>query len=266
MSLANDHQGEADWDWFRVVMSVQDPGGEGLSRPKPQPTTVMPCDVLLGRGKRNQQHPGNVQFLDKIKEYSDLYQRQERGEKHRIVEQVLDWVFSRRGRFLKLNCGGYWVKARNAVIKDKVAQAFRRHQRLSSARLDKKDTRSKAGRPRPSKSLRQAWPTRPVCRNNSVDPTNDSLGCLLWKVQSSMSTPNGLNHLHATGSSKDKPLSNENHLVTVVSGQPTNHDQYEYDRRRARPGESENGDVEGLCADSQDILLSDEEILAALND
>ena len=88
-------------------------------------------DILLGRGKPYQEHPGNVRFLRVIILYRDRYLRtQRREDKASIADEIVDLLKMDRndpGRFLKrLESGeGGWVEVNNKIARDKVCHALR---------------------------------------------------------------------------------------------------------------------------------------------
>ncbi|KAL3940412.1 MAG: hypothetical protein SGBAC_005044 [Bacillariaceae sp.] len=89
---------------------------------------VLPADVdiLLGRGKPFQNHPGNQRMLSLVDKYRDRYQTAERKEKHDIVEEVMGLISGSGGRFLRrVDYENYWVAVTHAVAYRKVGHAFR---------------------------------------------------------------------------------------------------------------------------------------------
>lgn len=57
-------------------------------------------DVLCGRGHRSQ-HLGNVQFLQLVSRKKDSYTKAKSGDRKAIVEQVVQAVFMKDGRFIE---------------------------------------------------------------------------------------------------------------------------------------------------------------------
>lgn len=104
---------------------------------------VLPADVdiLLGRGKPFQNHPGNQRMLGLVDKYRDRYQEAERKEKHDIVEEVMGIICGSGGRFLRrVDYENYWVEVNHSIAYRKVGHAFR-----SKAR--KADSSSKVAPP-----------------------------------------------------------------------------------------------------------------------
>ena len=83
-------------------------------------------DVLLGRGKPFQNHPGNRKMLGLVDQYRERYQRAERKEKHDIVEEVMELISSNGGRFLRhVDYENQWVEVSHPISYRKVGHAFR---------------------------------------------------------------------------------------------------------------------------------------------
>lgn len=83
-------------------------------------------DVILGRGKPFQNHPGNQRMLTIVDKYRERYQTAERKEKHDIVEEVMGIITGNGGKFLRrLDYENYWIEVPHAVAYRKVGHAFR---------------------------------------------------------------------------------------------------------------------------------------------
>lgn len=82
------------------------------SRLSDQPIVVtdfdMDKDVLLGRGGYNGQNPGNQRFLDQRDVLRPAYKAtSDPTERVQIVQELVDWVHAKGGRFLqRLDLGG----------------------------------------------------------------------------------------------------------------------------------------------------------------
>jgi hypothetical protein len=59
-----------------------------------------PVDVLLGRGKPFQSHPGNQRMLRFVEDSREMYLQAERNGKHMIIEEVMGNIRESGGRFL----------------------------------------------------------------------------------------------------------------------------------------------------------------------
>ena len=85
----------------------------------------MPMDILLGRGKPLQRHPGNVEFRKLIAAQADNYEKGDRFEKTLIAADVVATIRESQGRFLKPLKGGGWEEIDDATARLKVAHTFR---------------------------------------------------------------------------------------------------------------------------------------------
>jgi len=97
---------------------------------------VLPADVdiLLGRGKPFQNHPGNQRMLSLVDKYKERYQAAERKEKHDIVEEVMGIISGSGGRFLRrVDYENYWVEVNHPIAYRKVGHAFRSKARKSDS-------------------------------------------------------------------------------------------------------------------------------------
>jgi hypothetical protein len=93
-------------------------------------TQVRPFDVLLGRGRRFQQHEGNQRFQSIIDENKYLYNSfQSRYEKTSTTRDIVNLIKTSSeeiGRFLKFDSAiREWVKVDDEVARVKVGQALR---------------------------------------------------------------------------------------------------------------------------------------------
>ncbi|CAJ1952278.1 unnamed protein product [Cylindrotheca closterium] len=130
---------------------------------KPVVPVMVPADVdiLLGRGKPFQNHPGNQRMLTLVDKYRDRYQVAERKEKHDIVEEVMGLISGSGGRFLRrVDYENYWVEVAHAVAYRKVGHAFR-----SKAR--KTDSSSK-----PAPEMTRQRVEAPALNNSGMAPSN----------------------------------------------------------------------------------------------
>ncbi|CAJ1969728.1 unnamed protein product [Cylindrotheca closterium] len=83
-------------------------------------------DILLGRGKPFQNHPGNQRMLRIVDEHKERYLSEKRDKKRAIVEEVLDIIQRHGARFLKrIDHGEYWREVESSVSFEKVSHALR---------------------------------------------------------------------------------------------------------------------------------------------
>jgi hypothetical protein len=81
-------------------------------------------DILLGRGKRVQESPGNFSFRHILDTYRDEYERVSKFEKTVVAESILRLIKDSGGRFLKQgDCG--WTQVEDEMARKKISHAFR---------------------------------------------------------------------------------------------------------------------------------------------
>lgn len=101
-------------------------------------------DVLLGRGKPFQTHYGNQSMLNIVDNYRERYHKSERAFKHDIIEEVLDIIKARGGRFLERSnsiAKSVWSQVPHRMAYRKVGHAFRSKARqISMERRDQANT------------------------------------------------------------------------------------------------------------------------------
>jgi hypothetical protein len=98
---------------------------------------LLPNDVLLGRGKPIQKHPGNVRFRQMLDSIIEKYGKGEKGAKVRAVAYIIDLVKVEGGRFLKELEDGGWVEIDEATARAKVSHTFRTRRQVFQANLKK---------------------------------------------------------------------------------------------------------------------------------
>ena len=81
-------------------------------------------DVLFGRGKPIQEHPGNLRYHYILDMYQDPYECAKKFQKQEISETVVHLVKKYHGRFLKQDGAG-WVAVDDIIARDKVSHGFR---------------------------------------------------------------------------------------------------------------------------------------------
>ena len=60
-----------------------------------------PFDVMMGRGKKSNDHPGNIRFRKLIVEMSNEYNRSHTGKRARMVDEVITQIHASGGRFVQ---------------------------------------------------------------------------------------------------------------------------------------------------------------------
>lgn len=151
-----------------------------LSKPAPAPATtnvsdpipvdkILEEDVLMGRGKRVSEWPGNIHFRQVINRFRDDYSKAARSKKVEIAKQVMACIHEIGGRFLKENedevtsnansSGGSsttWVVVEPARAVEKTCQALREKEKARTPDKNpftdpKKKTKLSPYTPPPSK-------------------------------------------------------------------------------------------------------------------
>jgi hypothetical protein len=83
-------------------------------------------DILLGRGKPLQSHPGNVRFRNLIASHAEKYEVGDRFQKIFIAADVVATIRESDGRFLTKPLGkGGWEEIDDETARLKVAHTFR---------------------------------------------------------------------------------------------------------------------------------------------
>jgi hypothetical protein len=93
-----------------------------------------PTDVVFGRGRRCQDHPGNIHFQKLVQSRRLQYQQANRKEKMLLVQQVIQGVVTgsattAEGRFLR-QVGSFWYEEcfTSDAVAQKVAHCLRERQ------------------------------------------------------------------------------------------------------------------------------------------
>ena len=113
-----------------VDMSSQPPR-EPFDDPEVQPLPPVslipgPQDVVMGRGGKSNNHPGNKKFHRKKKDLQPKYLSCSRNQKRKVAKELIDWVFQNGGRFLrKTESNGEWEEAPFDKVILKSSQALR---------------------------------------------------------------------------------------------------------------------------------------------
>ena len=98
--------------------------------------TPGPLDVLFGREKARQLHPGNIRYQDIITTNLQLYNvTPTKKEKTRLAQRLVEKIKVSGGRFLRLESGG-WVVVDDDAARDKVTTAFRSRRKYARTRND----------------------------------------------------------------------------------------------------------------------------------
>jgi hypothetical protein len=91
-------------------------------------------DVLIGKGKPFQRHPGNVHLRTVIGQYLEKYVDAKKRDKPAMFWEVVDIVKKSSGRFLKKDRDGWWIVVTDDEAREKVGKTF------TSARMSAKQS------------------------------------------------------------------------------------------------------------------------------
>ncbi|CAJ1968359.1 unnamed protein product [Cylindrotheca closterium] len=83
-----------------------------------------PRDVILGRGLKKNNHPGNIRLRAMVEELSDVYKSSSKKEKTEITQRIVASIQT-IGRFLKESDMIGWMEVPDDVARIKVSHAFR---------------------------------------------------------------------------------------------------------------------------------------------
>lgn len=108
------------------------------SFPNNEGTTVPTrIDVINGKGKAIQDHPGNIRFRNIVNMHRKKYQAAttRKAEKSRIASEIVLMIRSEGGRFLQHHLGSY-SDVGDAKAKEKVSHALRDRRQYSNTSTD----------------------------------------------------------------------------------------------------------------------------------
>ena len=96
-------------------------------------------DVLLGRGKPLQKHPGNLRYHHSIESFHSRYEEAQKLEKTNLSRLIVQMMKDEGSRFLKQDELG-WIEIDDDAARYKVSHTFRNHR--IAARVMKKKTKA----------------------------------------------------------------------------------------------------------------------------
>jgi hypothetical protein len=82
-------------------------------------------DVLLGRGRIFQDHPGSVKLRNIVSSFLEEFKLASKHSKTVITWKVMEAMKGQGGRFLKRNADGWWVEVSDEAAREKVGMSFR---------------------------------------------------------------------------------------------------------------------------------------------
>mmetsp|Transcript_5393 Transcript_5393/g.7926 ORF Transcript_5393/g.7926 Transcript_5393/m.7926 type:complete len:233 (-) Transcript_5393:106-804(-) len=117
----------------------------GCASPKTGEFEITSKDVLLGRGKRIMNNPGNIRFKKLVEGYKDGYDKLEKVEKTRLSREIVDSIRRDGGRFLAVNPHtGIYEDAGDYIAREKVSHILREkpRQKRSKKKINKRPDKS----------------------------------------------------------------------------------------------------------------------------
>jgi len=134
-------------EWFatRRLKEASAKAAAAASRTTPTSGVVSDIghyDVLFGRGKGVQAHPGNKRLRELVEANLERYERASRLEKTLLAETIVRNIKDTSGRFLKLDSGrgGGWTEVNDETARDKIAHAFRTQRKSLTQRQSPSDS------------------------------------------------------------------------------------------------------------------------------
>ena len=95
-------------------------------------------DVLFGRGRALQLHPGNMRYRELIEQTIKVYDEASVVEKTKMTAAVVGAIKRAKGRFLKREGDGSWIEVDDDVARFKASHSFRSTRRASKVKTIKK--------------------------------------------------------------------------------------------------------------------------------
>jgi hypothetical protein len=108
-------------------------------------------DVLMGRGKRVSEWPGNIYFRQVVNKHREPYHDAERSKKVYTAQAVIAAIHDIGGRFLKEESDGSWTEIEHPRSIEKTCQALREKEKPNPPELDPFDGADFPNGPPPQK-------------------------------------------------------------------------------------------------------------------
>ena len=118
-----------------------------------------PYDVLLGRGKPLQKHPGNLRYHRLVDSYKEEYDQAQKIQKTNIALSIVQKIKDYQGRFLKQDDTGQWRTVDDDTARYKVAHTFRNHRIAARAQQQKREEEAKKHSRPPNEDMMSASDT-----------------------------------------------------------------------------------------------------------
>lgn len=95
-------------------------------------------DVLFGRGRLVQYHPGNIRYRDFLDQHREEYDGYQRNQRRKACIDYTQELLANGTRFLKQNETEMWVVCDFEEVVDKIAQFYRTRRRRIKQEAEKK--------------------------------------------------------------------------------------------------------------------------------
>mmetsp|Transcript_10934 Transcript_10934/g.31344 ORF Transcript_10934/g.31344 Transcript_10934/m.31344 type:complete len:811 (+) Transcript_10934:50-2482(+) len=102
-------------------------------------------DILFGRGRSFQEHPGNLRYSQLIETNREKYDSSKKLEKTALTKHIVQTVQASGGRFLKQD-GASWVVVSNETARDKISHGFRNRRAVVTAQSKRQSKQKKCGK------------------------------------------------------------------------------------------------------------------------
>jgi len=119
---SGDYRLEAHQDYCKRLRKWSEKSRDGVKR------VILPnsLDVLLGRGKPLQRHPGNIRYHHIVDSFHGQYEKAQKLEKTTLSKLIVEKIKNTGGRFMKQDEIG-WVEIDDEAARYKVSHTFRNH-------------------------------------------------------------------------------------------------------------------------------------------
>jgi hypothetical protein len=107
----------------------EDGAGQANDAPNSVQDGIRQTDVLFGRGRLVQYHPGNIRFREFLGEHREEYESLSRNDRRRACIDITNELIANGTRFLKQGATDEWTACDFEDAVDKVSQFYRTRRR-----------------------------------------------------------------------------------------------------------------------------------------
>lgn len=109
-----------------IVVPPTSGGAVAVRDVKPKFVIPTEIDILLGRGGRSNNHPGNKRYLEEVNALKHCYRSSSKNERTDWSQCLVDYVHAYGGRFLRFDReASQWYEVPNRIARKKASQALR---------------------------------------------------------------------------------------------------------------------------------------------